>query len=531
MTESGFGGATALDPLVDASLSRRRLFFLGAAALPVAALAHAVPRSALGQGADEAQSVTIAQGVDIASFDPPEDTSAAARSIFQNVFDQLVELDDNLQFVPSLAESWTNIDDLTWEFKIRQGVLFHDGSPLTAHDVKFSFDVILDPNEGRRQQINLAAAGITRVEAPDDFTVRITTAEPYAPLPTSNRFVHILPAATYQAMGREAFALKPVGTGPYRVVEWVKDTHIKLERFDQHWRGAPVIGSVEFRPIPEASTRVSALRAGEIDLATLVPPSEIPVINEEEGTEVRTVPSMRTIFVGMNTSQPPLDDVRVRQALNYAVDVDAIVEFILDGHAHRMASVAGPGEFGYNPDLQPYPHDPDRARALLAEAGVNGFDVTLHTPQGRYLQDVEVCQAIAGQLAEVGVNAEVRPAEFQQFFSAYLANELDGLHFLGYASAQLDADGVLGAHLETGSAGEMYYSTPETDEMIRAARRELDSEKRGAILHDLMAHLREDAPWIFLYKQEDIYGVNRNLMWTPRSDERLWAFQMSWQEG
>jgi peptide/nickel transport system substrate-binding protein len=517
-------------PVGQAALSRRRLLSYGAAAVPAATLGFAASEHALAQDDGETPSVSIAQGVDIATFDPPDDTSASSRSIFQNVFDQLVELDDDLQFVPSLAESWTNIDDLTWEFKIRQGVLFHDGSELTAHDVKFSFDVILDPDEGRRQKINLGAAGIERVEAPDDYTVRIITAEPYAPLVRSNRFVSILPAKTYQEMGREAFALNPVGTGPFRVVEWVKDTHIQLEAFEDHWRGAPAIKAAEFRPIPEASTRVAALRAGEIDLATLVPPSEIPVVDGEEGTEIRTVPSVRTIFVGINTSQPPLDDVRVRQAMNYAVDVEAIVQFILDGHGFPMASVSGPAEFGHNPELEPYPYDPDRARALLAEAGVESLDLTLHTPSGRYLQDVEVCQAIAGQLAEVGINVEVRPAEFQQFFSAYLANELDGLHFLGYGSAQLDADGVLGAHLETGSAGEMYYSTPESDEMIRAARRDLDEESRLARYYELMAHLHDDAPWIFMYNQEDIYGVNRSLAWTPKSDERLWVPQMEWAQ-
>jgi peptide/nickel transport system substrate-binding protein len=426
--------------------------------------------------------------------------------------------------VPALSAAWENVDELTWEFEIREGVTFHDGSELTAHDVAFSYEHVLDPDVGSRSYSWIAM--IERVEAIDDMIVRMTTSEPYPPLLTTVNRIFIVPEARYQEAGPEGFAVDPIGTGPYQFVEWVRDDHFLLESFEDYWRGAPRIKQVQFRPIPEASTRVSALRAGEIDLGTLIPVTDAPTIDQDPNTEIRAVRSLRTIFVGMNTWNEPLDDPLVRQALNYGVDVDAIIEHLLNGHGYPLASVSGPSEFGHNPNLEPYPHDPDRARQLLAEAGYpDGFDITLDTPSGQYLQDVEVSQAIAGQLAEIGVNVEVHAAEFNNYWDRWLAQEIRGLYFLGWGGATMDADGVMGGHFDSERRG-LYYNSPESDEMIHAAMQEFDVERREDIYHELMTFLHEQAPWIFLYSQEDIYGVASDLIWTPRSDENLLAYEM-----
>lgn len=499
---------------------------MGAAEVALAApdagplAAHA----ALRQDADEG--AVIAQGVDIRSFDPHEDTSTAAMAIFRNVFDSLVDRDAELNLVPALAESWENVDELTWEFKIREGVVFHDGTPLTANDLVFSFERVLDPEAASRSQPRIAV--IDRVEAPDDFTFRIITAEPFAPLPSILMYIYALPAAAYEELGPEQFALTPVGTGPYRVVEWVRDDHVSLERFDDYWNGAAVLPSVEFRPIPEAATRVAALQAGELDIATLIPTIDVPVIEGNPDLSIRNVTSLRTIFVGMNTWEGPLSDVRVRQALNHAVDVPSIINNLLSGFGTQIASVTGPAEFGFNPDVQPYPYDPERARELLAEAGfADGFSTTLDTPIGRYLQDVEISQAIAGMLGDVGVQVEVRQAEFNEYFDRWVAGEIEGLYFLGYGASTMDADGVMASHFDS-ERRSPYYNSPESDELIHAAMQTFSDEERLEIYHELMQYLHDQAPWIFLFNQEDIYGVVANLEWTPMPDESLRVPMMSW---
>jgi peptide/nickel transport system substrate-binding protein len=438
----------------------------------------------------------------------------------------LTALDDELNLIPWLAESWENIDELTWEFKIRQGVVFHDGTPLTAEDFKFSFEHVLDPaNESRRlTQVSI----IQTVETPDDFTLRLITAEPAAALLSKLQAIYALPAATYQEMGPEQFALNPVGTGPYRVAEWVRDSHVRLERYDDYWRGPVELETAEFRPIPEAATRVAALQAGELDVATLIPTIDVPVIEANPDLSIRQVPSLRVIFCGMNTFAEPFTDVRVRQALNYAVDVQSIIDNLLSGFGTRLASVSGPAEFGFNPNLEPYPYDPERAMQLLTEAGFpNGFSTTLDTPIGRYLQDVEVSQAIAGMLGEVGVQVEVRQAEFNEYFDRWLAEDIEGLYFLGNGATTLDADGVMDGHFDSERRG-LYYNSPESDEMIHAALQEFDPARREALYHELMAYLHDQAPWIFLYVQEDIYGTAANLVWAPRPDETLNVWSMSW---
>lgn len=472
----------------------------------------------------KATKVTIAQGIDIATFDPHEDTSSGGRAVFENVFDNLVARDQNLKIVPSLAESWQAIDPTTWEFKLRKDVKFHDGTPFTAKDIKFSFDHVLDPNVKSRQRSNIAQ--IDHAEAPDDYTLRIVTKGPLPPLFDELQYVYALPADKYQSMGAEKFAVAPIGTGPFKFVEWVKDSHVMLERFDGHWRGKASINTAEFRPISEDSTRVAALQAGEIDLAALIPPTSIPTLQSDSKLDVRSVRSLRTVFVGMNTFQIPFTDVRVRQALNYAVDVASIIKNVLGGHGYQLASVSGPSEFGYNPDVKPYAYDLDKAKSLLKDAGyADGFSTTLDTPQGRYLDDVEVSQAIAGQLAKVGVKVDVKPAEFNEYFNRWLAKKIQGLYFLG-AGGSLDADSIMGSHFDSKRRG-LYYNSPKSDDLIHQAQAELDVQKREQLYHDLMVYLHDQAPWIFLYSQEDIYGVAKTLTWKPIPDERLWVYEMS----
>jgi len=494
---------------------------VGAAASPAAS--GATPSAAASTPSNA--KVTVAQGVDIKSFDPHVDTSSAALAIFLNVFDHLVARDQNLKFIPGLAESWTTLNDTTWEFKIRQGVKFHDGTSFTANDMKFTINYVLDPKNNSPQRTRIA--GIDHAEAPDDSTFHIVTKTPLpALLDELSENIFALPAAAYQSMGTQKFALAPIGTGPYKFVEWVRDSHVTLERFDGYWGTKASIQTAEYRPIAEDATRVAALQAGELTIAALIPPTDIPTLQASSKLDVRTIRSIRTDFVGMNCFKPPFTDVRVRQALNYAVDIPSIIKDILGGHGYQNANVCAASAFGYDPNLKPYTYDPEKAKSLLKEAGLaNGFSTTLDTPQGRYLDDVEVAQAIAGQLGAVGIKVEVKPAEFNEYFNRWLAKKIEGLYFLGFGGAT-DADGVLGSHFDSKRRG-LYYNSPQSDDLIHQSMAELDTAKRENLYHQLMGYLHDQAPWIFLYDEEDIYGVVKTLKWQPVADERISAFDMS----
>jgi peptide/nickel transport system substrate-binding protein len=471
---------------------------------------------------DKPTKVTIAQGVDVRTFDPNEDTRSF--EVFRNVFDNLLTHDQDLKLVPSLAESWNNIDPTTWEFKIRQGVTFHDGTPMTAKDIEFTWTHVLDPNT--KSRIYSFISTVDHVKAVDDFTIQIVTKTPFPALPTIVNYVGIVPAEKYQSMGPDKFAVAPIGTGPYRFVEWVKDEHFSFERYDDHWRGPAAITNVEFRPIPEDATRVAALQAGEVDIAPLIPITNVPTIESDASLSIRTVRSLFTIFVGMNTFKAPFTDVRVRQALNYAVDVDSLIKNLLDGHGYPLGQICAPAVFGYNPDVKPYPYDPEKAKSLLAEAGFpDGFSTTLDTPSGQYLQDVEMSQAIAGQLAKVGVKVEVKAADFNEYFDRWLAKKIEGLYFLGNTATTMDVDAVLGSHFDSKRRG-LYYNSPESDDLIHQGQAEFDVAKRQQIYNQEQVYLHDQAPWIFLYNQENIYGAAKSVDWKPVADDRIWVYEM-----
>lgn len=484
-----------------------------------------LPEEETGSGENsDGKKVTFSWGIDIVTFDPHGDATPVAFAVYRNVFSNLVTRDENLEHQPQVAASWEVIDDTTWEFNLREDVVFHDGSRLTSADIVYSFENLFDSIQASR------VAVVDRVEAVDDYTVRIITRTPMPAFLTIIHYCWILPAETHAAMGSAEFSSKPVGSGPYRVTNWVKDDRVEMVRVEDHWENTASIVETEFRPIPESSTRVAALLNGEIDVAGLLPPSDIPLIEENPDCEVRLVRSLRQIFIAINATVEPFTDVRVRQALNYAVDIDEIIEFVLDGHGYPSGQLSGPAEFGYNPDLEPYPYDPDKARELLAEAGFpDGFDTVIETPIARYLQDVEVAQAIGGQLANVGINVEVRPSEYAALAERIRVGDMPAMWLIGWGATAIHADGVMGSRIDTERTGGLYYNNPEADELVHKAAAEFDQDKALEYYHELQALLHDDCPVIFCYSQEDIYGVRSGLKWEPMPNETMDVFRMSWE--
>jgi peptide/nickel transport system substrate-binding protein len=369
--------------------------FLAAAAL--------VCLTALGGTARAAEpgTVTITQGVDAATLDPLKASITTDTNVQAQLFDTLARRSaDGSSLVPQLATSWKQVAPSVWEFKLRRGVTFSNGDPFTSADVKFSVEKILDPAY-KSQQVPRVDT-IARVETPDAYTVRFVTKRPTPLPPAITRPIFIADAKYWQEHGDAYVADHPVGTGPYTLRAWHRDDALELDANPHYWGGTPAIGHVIFKPIPEAATRVSALRTGAADLITNVPYQYATLLEGGTTTRMTSARSVRVLYIAFNTLQPgPQQNRLVRQALNYAIDVPAIIKAVLGGRAYELGEPVPPNFFGYDPKLAPYKHDPAKAKALLAEAGYpegKGLSLTLFAPQGRYNGDKEVALAVGGQL-------------------------------------------------------------------------------------------------------------------------------------
>ena len=465
----------------------------------------------LGGSALAQETFRIAIGVDADSLDPVQGTTTTIDNIVDYMAQTLIGIDENGALVPVLATEWTtSADGLTMDLTLREGVTFHDGTPFDAEAVVWNFERLLDPN------VNVPRRGpyapIESVEAVDDLHVRLhlTQPSPYmAGALTQTTAAIISPASVDMEGNSYENITHPVGTGPYAFESRTLGERIVVRRFEDYWGEAPYYDEVVFQIVPEATTRESLLLAGQVDMIILPPASDIPALDANPAVEVVFGPSDRTIFIAINTTKPPLDDKRVRQALNYAVDKEAIVQGILFGAADVMDSPMAPSLFGYT-SIGAYEYDPERARELLAEAGVEPGELTLDfmSPTGRYVQDFPASQAIANYLADVGITANVRTTDWPTYVGTITqgaeSNETQ-LHLLGWAPAYLDASQQMlqfqqSQHPPAGLATS-FYTNPEVEELIAQANSTVDEAQRADLYGQAARLIWDDAPWIFLWVQ------------------------------
>lgn len=510
------------------------------------------PAPSAGEPAPE--EIVLGLGADPQSFDSlMEDGNGPVELVVQNhVFDTLVRRDDDMQIVPWIATDWRTIDDVTWEFDIREGVTFHNGEPLDAHAVKFTFDQILSDNENLSSVVKGWFAPLASVEVVDDYTVRFITSDPYPVLLAYLSSVPRLVPPDYYGEtglrdGADSFARNPIGSGPYKFVEWVSDQHITMEANEDYWAGAPELKRLRYRPIAEASTRVAEFLTGGLHLIDQVAAEQVPQVEGSGIARIETAPSVTVNYLMLRTDRIP--DVRVRQALFYATDVQGIIESLLGGYAREMkwGSAVTPEEFGYDPSIEPYPYDPDRARELLEDAGYTpGADGILEldgqplhlvaaTTRGVYPRSEEVMQAIAAQWAEVGVDLEVTVREFGDWREDFLSRQIEeDIWFEGTGTRTFDADSRLVAmihsYVEGGAYGLVsFYNNPEVDELIEEARTTVDPDARGELYLEILTQLHEDVPQLSLYQVEEVYAVNDCIQpWTARPDLIVWLAQSTW---
>ena len=468
-------------------------------------------------------SITVAQGTDAASLDPQFGSDAFSASVLSNIFDTLIYRNAELELEPGLATAWELVDDTTWQLSLREGVTFHNGEVFNAEDVKYTLERPLDAELG--SPLSGRFSVLEGVEIVDDYTVIIKTKAPYPLLPARLSEWYMLPNEYGAANDQATLAINPVGTGAYSFVEWVKDDHLSLTANEAYWRGAPAITDVTFRPIPEVSTRVAALQSGDVDLITNVPAFRQDEVAADGRIDVRTVPSTFFQYVAFDgTKNPVLADKRVRQAIQYATNVPEIIEFLFDGAAEQVAVPLAYGTFGLDESIEPYPYDLEKAKALLAEAGYpDGITFALDAPVGRYAQDKETVEALVGQWAQAGINVDLNINEWSVQLTKYRAGtELVEAHFMGWGTSTFDADDVLfGGFSSDPNANKSNYVNEELNGLVATARTSLDPDERLQAYSRVQEIIHDEVPWLALFQQFDIYGVNAELDWQPRPDQKI----------
>jgi peptide/nickel transport system substrate-binding protein len=480
----------------------------------------------------QASELRVGFTLDALTLDPANHRKRETETIIRNIYDGLLTRDAKMKVVPELAETWAQVDPQTYDFKIRSGVTFHDGSPMTADDIVFTFERLTKDGAmgGQTSPRKDLVGPIKSIAKVDDRTVRFTLSEPWPILPAMLPVQEVVSKSFTEKVGPQGLATQTNGTGPFRLVEWRKGDSIILQRHDAYYGGAADIAPVGkacverviFRIIPENASRVAALLAGEVDIINELPPYDMKRVEANSSTKVMKVNGTRTFFVALNNAKKPFDDPRVRRAANMAINKALIIDKVLLGTAVPLNGVMSPDAFGYNPDLPAYPFDAAGAKKLVAEAGYpDGLDVTIDT-EGAFK---EVAEAVASMLTKAGIRTKVNVGEGSTLRAKWASKgEKSGdMYFTSWGNGSLDPADIFVPTLRSGDRGNSaFYSNKEVDALLDAANVELDQTKRADLYKKAQTIVNKDAPWIFLWLPQDIYGVSKRVSgWEPSADSRI----------
>lgn len=477
------------------------------------------------------RTLTVAQTLDIPGFDPHNHGNTAVEAVITNVFDYLMFRDAKGDIQPALATSYEQVDDLTWRFPLRDDVVWHDGQRFTAADVKFSLERVARDSSLFEYD---SFKQITEVEVVNDYEVLIRTEGPDPVLLNriSRKGADIVPEHVIAAIGWEGFSVKPVGTGPYRFVEWVRDDRVVLEAFPEHWRGAPVWDKVVFRAVPEDATRVGELLTGSVDIAVNIPTQDVERIRAAQGVSVVSQPTTRIMMLLFNTADGKVtSDPRIREAIELAIDKELLVEVVADGFGVPVGARVSPGV-----DAAPMKYydqnayDPERAKELIAAAGYGTGELTvaLQGPAGRYPGDADTLAVIEVMLNEIGVNTTLETLEWSAYNSRiWGADNVNNVALIGLANSLFDGWFALRTLTCDGSyAKRTNWCEPEFDKLLTDAEFNLDLAERTAQIGAAFDIVAKERPMIALFQIDALVGVSQSISWQPRPDEMIWAFDI-----
>jgi len=437
------------------------------------------------------------------SLDPHVTSSYSSYQVLNNVLETLTFYDDDMNLVPWLAESWEQSEDgLTWTFTLREGVLFSNGREMTAEDVKWSFERLIDPETGSGNAGRVGPPE-TVIEVIDDYTVAITHPEPFGIFPQSLGFNKSTGIMAQESMEEDGSINVPIGTGPFAITEVEGTTRLLLEKNQDYWQeGLPYLDAVEIEPIPDDTVRETALRGGEADWVLAIAPQSFESLQDDPDIVVATAPQLSYDYIGINLTREPFDDVRVRQAIALALDREELCAAGFFGLCEAIQGPVGPGSpwyFGY----EPYGQDIERAQELLAEAGYpDGFEMEL-MPTVQYGETVRAAQVLQQQLAAIGIEAAINAPEWSEWLELEGSFQYDA--YICNWNGLIDADQYYYLQHHTGEVFNFTgYSNPEFDELVEQGRAINDFDERYEIYEQADQILVDDAPYVYMYNKDEI---------------------------
>ena len=453
----------------------------------------------------------VGNPLDAVSLDPHRTNDAASALPMFQIYDTLVKLSNEMTIEPGLATEWTQVDDFTTEFKLRQGVKFHNGEELKASDVKFTFERHINPETAAPAAFMLTT--ISEIKVIDDYTVHFITKEPCASLLYNLTHVDmgILSEKAVTEAGDD-YANQPVGTGPFKFVSWKKNQEIRLVRNDEYFKGPAKVANLVIRIIPEGATMIAELQTGGIDMALNIGSQFVPMFQPGTGLKLSQFNTFTIKYLSFDHRVAPFNDVRVRQAINYATNKDAIVKVAYSGAAEPLSGPLPKNINGFNENLVPYEYNVEKAKALLAEAGyADGITTTLYISDKEI--DTKLATVLQAQLKDVGINVDIQVIEW----GTYLQKTAEGLplFLLGWTTVTADADNGLYANFHSSAWGSQgnrtFYKNEKVDELLDGGRAEFDQEKRKAMYQEACQIIYDEAGWDFLAAELYNLGMRENV--------------------
>ena len=443
-------------------------------------------------------------------------------------YDTLVDSIKPGAFEPALALSWSNPDPTTWEFKLRQGVKFHNGEPFNADAVKVTLERWVDPAVNAPMGTRLFPKGtIAEVQIVDDYTVRVKSEKPAAGLLSSLLIAPIMPAEATRKAGTGPIP-EAIGTGPYRVTEFVKGDHVNMVAFEECWAGPPKIAALNFKDLNEDATRMAALLAGEVDIIDEISGDQAKQLKGKGGFDVPSQLTVESLYPIFNCTRSPFDNVKARQALNYGIDMQSIVTSLLQDAAIPQRAPVSPEAFPFNDKLQPYTYDIDKAKALLKEAGVaNGLEIDYLVPGDRYAKGRDIAETVAASAADIGIKINVHVPDMTTGFATIA--DLSKWHMFQWGISDMtgDADLVLRwffysqPNPKNSSPSATTYHDPEIDKLLDQGITTLDRDKRAQIYNQVEQMLWTAAPALWQSHTVNLFGVNKRISgFKPNYDMR-----------
>lgn len=490
----------------------------------------------------EDRDIVVSMANDVSSLYCYDRGSYGNNQVLWHAYESLITKNATMEWVPLLAESWeTSEDGLNWTFHLRRGVKFHDGSDFTAEDVISSYDRARVPGESLFVE---RFAYVDSYEAIDDYTVVVRTTIRYPLLLDELMFIVISNKDDIEGKAPEEIAANINGTGRYKFVEYIPEDHIDFTVNEDYWGEIPEVRNVRFRPISNTATRTASLLSGELDIAFMLPVQDVDRINNTEGVRVEAARSMECVSVQMlqtdnNPAVPleknPFQDVRVRKALYMAIDMDAIINNIYNGHAYATTTMVAQDFNGFDPNLARIPYDPEGAKALLAEAGYpDGFEMTFDAGATSFTNSSELAQALTSFWEKIGIKVNLNV--ISSGFGTYVNQSAGNSGLMLSAWAIYTGDGISmqekqyhtwNAEAGTGGGNYSQFSNPEIDALIDEAMQEMDEAKRGEMVREIDRKAAiEEVANIPLFFNENIFGVNDALEYTPRYDRYILAWEV-----